>query len=225
VAGKPGTRDAIERTVRDVLADGVFLCVRLGTGAPLIDACAAAVRGGLTVLEITLTTPGALKAIEHFARVDGVVAGAGTVLTREDARATADAGGRFALSPVFDPEVMDEAHRLGLLAVPGTATATEILAAHRHGARLVKVFPAAALGGAAYIRAVRGPLPDIPLVPTNGITADNLAGYIEAGAVAVGVGGDVFPKDFTLDHVESAARRFRRAMEAARSAYRQPRDR
>lgn len=206
----------IEHTVRDCLADGVFLCVRLGSGAPLVDACAAAVRGGLTVLEITLTTPGALKAIEHFARVPGVVAGGGTVLTREDARAVADAGGRFALSPVFDPDVVDEAHRLGLLAVPGTATATEILTAHRHGARLVKVFPAAALGGAAYIRAVRGPLPDIPLVPTNGITADNVFDYVTAGAVAVGVGGEVFPKGFTLEHVEEASRRIRRAMDAAR---------
>jgi 2-dehydro-3-deoxyphosphogluconate aldolase/(4S)-4-hydroxy-2-oxoglutarate aldolase len=209
--------DSIERTVRDVLADGVFLCVRLGPGVPLVEACAAAVRGGLTVLEITLTTPGALDAIRHFARVDGVVAGGGTVLTPEDARAVAEAGGRFALSPVFDPEVVDEAHRLRLLAVPGTATATEILAAHRHGARLVKVFPAAALGGPAYIHALRGPLPHIPLVPTNGITADNIVHYIEAGAVAVGVGGDVFPIDFTLDQVESAARRIRAAMDAARA--------
>jgi 2-dehydro-3-deoxyphosphogluconate aldolase/(4S)-4-hydroxy-2-oxoglutarate aldolase len=209
--------DAIERTVRDVLADGVFLCVRLGAGVELVQACAAAVRGGLRVLEITLNTPGALDAIRHFARVDGVVVGGGTVLSREDARAVTDAGGRFALSPVFDADVVDEAHRLGLLAVPGTATATEILAAHRHGARLVKVFPAAALGGAAYIRALRGPLPHVPLVPTNGITAGNLADYVAAGAVAVGVGGDVFPADFTLDHVESAARRIRQAMDAARA--------
>jgi len=216
MSAKANPHDSIDRTVRDVLADGVFLCVRLGAGIPLIEACAAAVRGGLSVLEITLTTPGALKAIEHFARIDGVVAGGGTVLTRDDARAVADAGGRFALSPVFDREVVDEAHGLGLLAVPGTATPTEILAAHRYGARLVKVFPAAALGGAAYLRAVRGPLPDIPLVPTNGITASNLAEYVDAGAVAVGVGGDVFPKQFTLDHVEQAARRIRQAMDAAR---------
>ena len=147
MGGKPDPHDLIDRTVRDVLADGVFLCVRLGAGLPLIEACAAAVRGGLTVLEITLTTPGALKAIEHFARVEGVVAGGGTVLTRDDARAVANAGGRFALSPVFDPDVVHEAHRLGLLAVPGTATPTEVLAAHQHGVRLVKVFPAAALGG------------------------------------------------------------------------------
>ncbi len=208
--------ESIEKTLEDVLADGVFLCVRLGHDGPLVESCRAAVRGGLTVLEITLTTPGALGAIEIMAKEEGVVAGAGTVLTPEDARRVADAGGRFALSPVFDPGVVDEAHRLGLLAVPGAATATEILAAHRSGARLVKVFPAAVLGGASYIRALRGPLPDIPLVPTNGITAETIAEYIAAGAIAVGVGGDVFPPNFTLDHVEIASRRLRAAMDSAR---------
>ena len=208
--------DAIERTVRDVLADGVFLCVRLDASVPLIDACAAAVRGGLKVLEITLTTPGAMDAIAHFAQAGDAIAGAGTVLTVDDVRSVAKAGGRFVLSPVFDAEIVSEAHRLGLLAVPGTSTPTEILAAHRHGARLVKVFPAAALGGAAYIRAIRGPLPGIPLVPTNGITADTIVEYVEAGAVAVGVGGDVFSKDFTFNHIEEAARRIRHAMDTAR---------
>jgi len=207
----------IENTVRDVLADGVFLCVRLGADMPLIEACSAAVRGGLKVLEITLTTPGAMEAIAHFAHGGEAIAGAGTVLTVDDVRNVARAGGRFVLSPAFDPEVVDEAHRLGLLAVPGTSTPTEILAAHRHGARLVKVFPAACLGGANYIRAVRGPLPGIPLVPTNGITADTIVEYVEAGAVAVGVGAEVFSKDFTFDHIEDAARRVRHAMDSARA--------
>ncbi len=210
--------EKIERAVRDVLADGVFLCVRLGAGAPVVEACRAALRGGLTLLEITLTTPGALDAIAMLSREGGAVVGGGTVLTRDDARAVAEAGGRFALSPSFDPDVVDEAHRLGLLAVPGAATATEILTAYRSGARLVKVFPAAALGGPAYLRAIRGPLPDVPLVPTNGITSANIRDYIEAGAVAVGVGGEVFPEGFTLAHVENAARRIRQAMDAARSA-------
>ena len=209
--------DAIERTVRDVLADGVFLCVRLGADTPLLEACSAAVRGGLKVLEITLTTPGAIDAIAHFARGGEAIAGGGTVLTIDDVQAVAKAGGRFVLSPVFDREVVNEAHRLGLLAVPGTSTPSEILTAHRHGARLVKVFPAACLGGADYIRAVRGPLPGIPLVPTNGITADTIVDYVKAGAVAVGVGGDVFSKEFRVDHIEEAARRVRHAMDTARA--------
>ncbi|HET6347715.1 MAG TPA: bifunctional 4-hydroxy-2-oxoglutarate aldolase/2-dehydro-3-deoxy-phosphogluconate aldolase [Candidatus Krumholzibacteria bacterium] len=209
--------ESIERTVRDVLADGVFLCVRLGADTPLVEACEAALRGGLKVLEITLTTPGAIDAIAHFGRDGLAIPGGGTVLTVKDVRDVANAGGRFVLSPVFDPDVVDEAHRLGLLAVPGTSTPTEILAAHRHGARLIKVFPAACLGGAAYIRAVRGPLPGIPLVPTNGITADTIVDYVQAGAVAVGVGSEVFSKDFTINHIEDAARRTRHAMDSART--------
>lgn len=210
------TEQAIQRTLDDVLADGVFLCVRLGRDAPLVEACRAAVRGGLSLLEITLTTPGALRTIEIMAKETGAVAGAGTVLTVDDVQSVSDAGGRFVLSPVFDPKVVDAAHRRGLLAVPGASTATEILAAHRHHARLVKVFPAAALGGPAYLRAIRGPLPDIPLVPTNGIIAETIGEYVDAGAVAVGVGGDVFPPAFTLEHVEAASARIRAAMDAAR---------
>ncbi len=208
--------ERIERAVRDVLADGVFLCVRLPQGVDVVAACRAALRGGLKMLEITLTTPGALDAIATLARDEDAIVGGGTVLTTADVRAVADAGGRFALSPVFDADVVAESHRLGLLAVPGASTSTEILAAHRAGARMVKVFPAAALGGAAYVRAIRGPLPDIPLVPTNGITSETIHEYVAAGAVAVGVGGEVFPGGFTLQHVENAARRIRLAMDAAR---------
>ena len=156
----------IQSTRERVLADGVFLCVRLGPGAPVVELCRAAASGGLHLLEITLTTPGALDAIRELSD-EGLLVGGGTVLSPHDARAVADAGGCFALSPVFDPDVVDEAHRLGLLAVPGASTPKEILAAHRYGADLVKVFPAGPLGGPDYVRAVRGPLPDVPLVPTS----------------------------------------------------------
>ncbi len=119
-------------------------------------------------------------------------------------------------SPIFDPEVVDEAHRLGLLAVPGTATPTEILAAHRHGARLVKVFPSGALGGPDFVRAVRGPLPDVPLVPTSGPTAETLGDYLAAGAAAVGVGAEIFPAGLDPREIEAAACRVRAAFESAR---------
>jgi len=209
---------SIERTRDRVLADGVFLAVRLPDAAGVVDACRAAARGGLRVLEITLTTPGALDVIRELAGQEDLVTGAGTVLTVEEARAVAEAGGVFAMSPVFVPEMVDEIHRLGLLAVPGAASPTEILAAHRRGARLVKVFPAGPLGGPEFLRTVRGPLPDIPLVPTSGPTSDTIAEYVAAGAVAVGVGGEVFGKGFTLESVEAAARRLRAAMSAARAS-------
>jgi 2-dehydro-3-deoxyphosphogluconate aldolase/(4S)-4-hydroxy-2-oxoglutarate aldolase len=113
--------------------------------------------------------------------------------------------------------VVEEIHRLGMLAVPGGGTATEILAAHRTGAALVKVFPAAALGGPEFLRKIRGPLPHGPLVPTSGPSADTIADYLDAGAVAVGLGGEVFAPGFTPDTVETAARRIRAAMDAARA--------
>ncbi|MGH2690334.1 MAG: bifunctional 4-hydroxy-2-oxoglutarate aldolase/2-dehydro-3-deoxy-phosphogluconate aldolase, partial [Actinomycetota bacterium] len=152
---------AIQEMERRVLSDGVFLAVRLGEGAPLLDACRAAHRGGLRLLEITLTTPGALEAIAALSPDPDLAVGGGTVLTPEDVQSVAGAGGRFVLSPVFHPGVLAEAAALGLLYVPGAATPTEILTARRAGARLVKVFPAGPLGGPEFLRLVRGPLPDI----------------------------------------------------------------
>jgi 2-dehydro-3-deoxyphosphogluconate aldolase/(4S)-4-hydroxy-2-oxoglutarate aldolase len=210
--------ETINRIRDEVLAEGVVLCVRLDDGAPVLDACRAAIRGGLRVLEITLTTPGAFETIATLAKEGNAIVGGGTVLTTEDARKISELGGRFAFSPVFHPEVVDEAHLHALLAVPGTASAGEILAAYRHGARLVKLFPAGALGGPAFLRAIRGPLPDVPVVPTSGPTAENLEEYFAAGAVAVGVGSaEVFPPDFNPEIIEAAARRIREAVDSARS--------
>jgi 2-dehydro-3-deoxyphosphogluconate aldolase/(4S)-4-hydroxy-2-oxoglutarate aldolase len=208
--------DGVETTRHEVLEDGVIVCIRFRDGDGVADACRAVLRGGLRVLEVTLTTPGALDAIATLARADDAVVGAGTVLAPDDVRAVADAGGRFALSPVFDPDVVDEAHRLGLLAIPGAATPAEILAAHRHGATAVKVFPSGALGGPAYLRAVKGPLPGVPMIPTSGPTSENLAEYFAAGAAAIGVGAELFPDGFTVDTLEAAARRVRAAMDRAR---------
>lgn len=208
---------ALARTREAVLADGVILCVRLDSADGLVDVARAAARGGLRVLEVTLTTPGAFDAIADLARDDELIVGGGTVLTVDEVRAIHDAGGVFAFSPVFDPDVVDEAHRCGMLAVPGAATPTEILRAHRHGATLVKVFPAAALGGPAFLRAVRGPLPDIPLVPTSGATTETMAAYFAAGARAVGVGSEVIAPGRSLDEIEASARRVRAAADAARA--------
>jgi 2-dehydro-3-deoxyphosphogluconate aldolase/(4S)-4-hydroxy-2-oxoglutarate aldolase len=210
--------EAIETTRAEVLEEGAILCVRFdGDDVPVLDACRAAIRGGLRVLEITLTTPGALEVISTLAEEGDAIVGGGTVLTTEDARRVSQLGGRFAFSPVFHPEVLVQAHLHALLAIPGAATPLEILTAHRHGARLVKVFPAAALGGPAYLRAVRGPLPDIPIVPTSGPTAETLADYFDAGAVAVGIGtSEIFPPQFDPEKIESAARRVREAIDRVR---------
>jgi 2-dehydro-3-deoxyphosphogluconate aldolase / (4S)-4-hydroxy-2-oxoglutarate aldolase len=204
-------------TLRDLLQEGAVLAVRLRAGEDLPGACLAAMRGGLRALEITLTTPGALETIAALSREPGAIAGGGTVLTVEDARAVARAGGRFALSPVFDAAVMAEAAGLGLVAIPGAGSATEILAAHRAGVPVVKIFPSGALGGPTFLRAIRGPFPAIPLLPTSGPAADNLASYFEAGATAVGVGGaEFFPPGWTSAHVQAAAKRVRQAIDGWR---------
>jgi len=205
-------------TLEQIQQDGVVLCLRFGSGQPIVEAARAGMRGGLKVLEITLTTPGAIEAIAALAREPGAIAGGGTVLTAEDVRAVAKAGGRFALSPVFDAGALAAARSAGILYIPGAATPTEILAAHRAGAPVVKVFPSGPLGGPAFLRFVRGPLGHIPLLPTSGPTSENLADYFDAGAVAIGVGPEVYPPGFTLEGVEKAARRLRQAVDAWRAA-------
>ena len=208
----------VDATVQRLLGEGAVLCIRFTAGERVVEACRAAARGGLRVLEITLTTPGALEAIHELSGDEELLVGAGTVLEAKQVRAVAEAGGRFALSPVFGAEVLAEAAQHGLLYIPGAATPTEILAAYSGGASLVKVFPAAALGGPSFLRAVRGPLPHVPLIPTSGPTADSLGDYFEAGAVAVGIGAEVFPPDFTLDQVEAAARCVRESIDRARQS-------
>ncbi|MDX1650642.1 MAG: DUF1805 domain-containing protein, partial [Myxococcota bacterium] len=156
-------------------------------------------------------------ALGALAELPDAVVGAGTVLEAAQVKAVAEAGGRFVISPVFDPEVVDAAHGHGLLAVPGAATPTEILAAWRHGAHLVKVFPAAALGGPAFLRALRGPLPEVPLVPTSGPTSRDLAEWFAAGANLVGIGAEVCAPGRGPAEVEAAARRVRAALDAARA--------
>ena len=202
-----------------ILADGVFLCVRLSSDEQLVESCRAAVRGGLSVLEITLTTPSALEAIAEMTKDDSAIVGAGTVLTQEQVRDVAAAGARFAMSPVLDESLVAAIHAHGMVAVPGIGSATEALRAHRAGASLVKVFPAQALGGPDFLSAVAGPLPEISLVPTSGPKIRNFDKYVAAGAVAVGVGREVFEPDFTPVSVEAAARRVRTAWDHARKAH------
>jgi 2-dehydro-3-deoxyphosphogluconate aldolase/(4S)-4-hydroxy-2-oxoglutarate aldolase len=124
-----------------------------------------------------------------------VLVGAGTVTDAETARRAVDAGAEFIVSPCLVPEVIEAAQRADVAVLPGALTPGEVFAAFRHGADMVKVFPAQSVGGAAYIRALRGPFPDIPLVPTGGVTLANLAEMFKAGAAAVGVGTELISQD------------------------------
>ncbi|HYJ61114.1 MAG TPA: bifunctional 4-hydroxy-2-oxoglutarate aldolase/2-dehydro-3-deoxy-phosphogluconate aldolase [Actinomycetota bacterium] len=142
---------------------------------------------GIPLVEITLDTPGALPAIRRLAD-EGMSIGAGTVRTADEARAAAGAGAAFVVTPGLVPAVLGAAASAGVVAIPGVLTPTELLTATDAGAAAVKIFPVGAVGGPAYIRALRGPFGDVDLVPTGGIAVDEVGDYLEAGAACVGLG-------------------------------------
>lgn len=181
------------------------------------DAMAAAVDGGFRFVEFTLTCPRPFELIEKFAGMEGVIAGAGTVLTPADVDRAVDAGARFVVSPVLDEEVVRRAVGHGVAVMPGVQTPTEMTRAHRLGACMQKLFPAPA-NGPAYVRATLGPLPFLRLVPTSGVTPENVAQFIAAGVFAVGFVAPVFPPDVLAarDYVE-IERLAREALAAAKA--------
>ncbi len=174
--------------------------------APAMD---AAIRGGFRIVEFTLNTPGALARIGEFSRRDDVVVGAGTVLTVDDARDAVRAGASFLVSPVVDPDVLDAAATLGVCAMPGCQSPTEMLLAYRAGAQLQKLFPAPA-SGPDWVRACRGPMPFLRLVPTNGVTGENARAWLDAGCYALGFTASLF------DAADLGARRFEHIADRAR---------
>jgi 2-dehydro-3-deoxyphosphogluconate aldolase/(4S)-4-hydroxy-2-oxoglutarate aldolase len=201
-----------------IVAGGVVAIARRLTadGAPRVaDALLA---GGVLAFEITLNEPvdSALRAIESVAsRSPSLVIGAGTVLTIDAAKLAIDAGATFLVMPHTDPELVAWAAARGVSTLPGAATPTEVLAAWRAGAAAVKVFPASVVGP-AFVRECRGPFPDIPLVPSGGVTAQTAADFIAAGAAAVGVGGWLIG-DAEPAGVTARARRIVDAVAAARA--------
>lgn len=184
------TKDEI---IRRIAAIGVIPVVR-AESADLARRAASAIRqGGIPVLEITMTVPGALHIIRELTLEcgDDVLIGAGTVMNPDAARDCLDAGARFIVSPSLNLATVEFCKKAGVAVMPGALTPTEIVTAWTAGADYVKVFPASTAGGPAYIRSLKAPLPEIKLVPTGGVTLANAASYIEAGAEAVGVGGEL----------------------------------
>lgn len=177
--------DAVAR-IRARRVMGILRCPSASEAERVGTAC---IEGGLDVVEVPLSVPGALEVVARLvARHPAALVGAGTVMSAEDARHALDAGARFLLSPVLRPEVVEIAHAGGGAAVPGAFTPTEIDAALRAGADLVKLFPADRLMPAD-LRVLLAALPHAPVLPTGGIDAGNAAEWLAAGAVAVGVGG------------------------------------
>jgi len=185
---------------------GIIPIIRASSADAAVAVVEALLQAGLTVAEITLTVPNAIDAIGAVAKRFGgkLLVGAGTVMDAATARRAVDAGAQFIVTPCLVPAVIEAAHRADVAVLPGALTPGEVFEAFRSGGDMVKVFPAQAVGGAAYLRALRGPFPDIPLVPTGGVTLDNLAEMFQAGAAAVGVGTEMISKD-ALDRRDYAA--------------------
>jgi len=182
-----------EQTAQRVTDIGIVPVVRAQSASHAIAAAEAVCAGGIPIVEVTMTVPGAIEAIAQLAQSIGkeVLIGAGTVLDAETARRCLDAGAEFLVSPGFDLETVKLANREGKLIMAGALTPTEVIAAWKAGSDFVKIFPCGNLGGPKYIKALKGPLPQVPMIPTGGVNLETAADFIKAGAAALGIGGEL----------------------------------
>ncbi len=179
--------------IKQIRDTGVIPVVRATSADEAMRAIDAIREGGISVLEITMTVPGAIAVIEEVSKRYGneALVGAGTVLDPEIAEACVSSGAQFIVSPALNVETIACCRRLGVAIMPGALTPTEVVQAWNAGADFVKVFPAGAVGGASYLKALKAPLPQIELVPTGGVSLKTAADFIRAGAAALGVGADL----------------------------------
>ena len=213
------TRDDVIRRIGEI---GIIPVVRAASVDDALRAVAAIHAGGIPIVEITMTVPNATDVIRQVAREygDKVVIGAGTVTTPEQANRCLAVGAEFLVSPGLSLSVISVAQASGKLAIPGALTPTELMTAQDAGARLVKIFPCGNVGGAKYLRALRGPFPNADLIPTGGVNAANAAEFIAAGAFAIGVGGELVSaaalREGNLQKITEAARELVQAVRSAR---------
>ena len=207
-----------EQFVEQFGQEGASAILRTDNQEKAALAMEAAIRGGFRIIEFTLTVPGVYELVQEFSRRPGLVVGTGTVLDEEDAQKSVDAGARFLVSPVVDEVVITAANELGVASMPGTHTPTEMLRAHRAGAQLCKLFPAPA-GGPGWVKSVLGPLPDLKIVPTNGVDESNIAQWKAAGVFAMGFVAPLFvPEDIAAgrwDEIEARAGRMIAAVQSS----------
>jgi len=211
------------RTVQALEDSGAIAIIRMDDTDPLMETIAAIREGGLSAIEITMTTPDALTAIEEasaaFADDPAVHLGAGSVLDGPTARQAISAGAEYVVSPTLKAEMIEMCHRYDVPAIPGAFTPTEVQRAHELGADVVKVFPASAMGP-SYFGALQGPMPHVKLMPTGGVSLDNAGQWIEAGARVVGVGSALLDEQAVaagdFDQITENASTLRESIDAAR---------
>ena len=214
------TREEVLQQIRKV----ALVPVLRATSAELaIKAAAAIEAGGVSLLEVTMTVPGAIDVISAVIRSSQgrVVVGAGTVLDSETARACIIAGAQFVVSPALNLGTIEVCRRYSIAVIPGALTPTEIVTAWEAGADIVKVFPCGSLGGPKYLAALKGPLPQIELIPTGGVSLSNAADFLAAGACALGVGSDLVDSSAlakgNLDVITENASKYAAVVQQARS--------
>lgn len=215
------TKQDVLRKIGEV---GIVPVVRARSADEAMKVVDAICAGGVPILEITMTVPGAIGVMEQVSRRFGsdVVLGAGTVLDPETARACILAGARFVVSPALNLDTIAMCRRYSVAVVPGALTPTEVVTAWTAGADVVKVFPCGAVGGASYIKSLKAPLPHVDLIPTGGVSVKTAADFIRAGSMALGVGADLVDTKAVAEGnaklVTEKAREYVRIVQEARSA-------
>jgi 2-dehydro-3-deoxyphosphogluconate aldolase / (4S)-4-hydroxy-2-oxoglutarate aldolase len=202
---------------------GIVPVVRTNSAEAAVKAVEAMYNGGIRAAEITMTVPGAVKALEQVADRfgDKIVLGAGTVLDPETARICMLAGAQFFVTPALKLATIEMAKRYSKVICPGALTPTEVLTAWEAGADVVKVFPCGNVGGAKYIKALKGPFPQIEMIPTGGVNLETAGDFLKAGACAVAVGGELVDaksiKEGRYDVIEARAKQYLEAVRKARA--------
>jgi 2-dehydro-3-deoxyphosphogluconate aldolase/(4S)-4-hydroxy-2-oxoglutarate aldolase len=202
---------------------GIVPVVRASSAEGAVKAIEAVYQGGIRAAEITMTVPGAIRALERCADAfgDKLVLGAGTVLDPETARACILAGAQFLVSPNLRLSTIELAHRYSKPIMPGALTPTEVLTAWESGADIVKVFPCGNVGGAKYIKALKGPFPQIEMIPTGGVNLETAGDFLKAGACAIAVGGELVDgkaiKEGRFEVIEQRARQYLEVVAKARA--------
>lgn len=213
-----------EKALKLIHDVGLIPIVRTSATDDAVRAVEAIIASGIGIVEITMTVPNALRVVEQVTKRfgDEVLVGSGTILDAENCASAIAAGTDFIVTPTFDPHVIETAQKHNKPCLSGALTPTEVLATWRAGADLVKVFPCGPAGGPKYIKALKGPFPQIELIPTGGINLDNAAEFIRAGATAVAVGGELVDlkalRAGNLDAITATAKKFMEAVRQGRAA-------
>jgi 2-dehydro-3-deoxyphosphogluconate aldolase/(4S)-4-hydroxy-2-oxoglutarate aldolase len=184
-----------ERFIEDLKRNQLMVAIRTDSAEDAYHAAMACVEGGVRFIEITFSVPGADEVISRISGDPRVVVGAGTVLSVDDARKALKAGASYLVSPAFDEEVVTFAKKEGVISIPGACTPTEIYRAYKAGGDIIKLFPFVEIGGLAFLKAIRGPLPFVRMMLCGGATLDNISSYLAADAAAILIGAAIIRRD------------------------------